>query len=120
MEFGLDPREMIEIYNQAYTEIWEECREKVDWDAANIDVTIQGGEEINISRFVLQLLEAVMTSARDAMIITLLENNRRIRCEMEESGAFMNGRETGADEVIEEEYSPVSEMDAMPEIEQEA
>ena len=86
IEIGLDPHEMIEIYNRAYAEVWEDSREKVDWDTADLRIAVNEGKEVDVSKFVLQLLEAVMTSARDAVILTLWENNRRIAQELQKQG----------------------------------
>lgn len=76
---GLSPEEMIANFNRMYQDSWERSREQIDWQAIK-------RPNADLSKWVLEVLEIVMASSRDAMTFTLVENNKRIAEQMVEQG----------------------------------
>lgn len=85
---GLEVDEMITVFNSMYAEVWERLKAKVDWSAANVSQKLTTGGEIDLTDFTLQVLEVVMTAARDSTILTLHENNTRIVEQLKAAGVL--------------------------------
>ncbi|MCD4782313.1 MAG: hypothetical protein K8T10_00630 [Candidatus Eremiobacteraeota bacterium] len=75
---GLRPEEMITLFNRMYLEVWEKTKGNVNWELANISEQINKGEEVDISRLLLEVLEVVITATRDGFVVTMYENNEKI------------------------------------------
>jgi len=73
---GLTPEEMISIFNRMYLDVWEKTRERINW------------EEQDISKLLLDVLEVVITAARDGAILTMYENNEKIYEDLTLCGFF--------------------------------
>jgi len=71
---GLTPEEMISIFNRMYLDVWEKTRDRINW------------QEPEQSRLMLQVLEVVITAARDGAILTMYENNERIYTQLAQAG----------------------------------
>ena len=82
---GLTPEEMISIFNRMYLDVWEKTRERINW------------EEQDISKLLLDVLEVVITAARDGAILTMYENNEKIYEDLRAAGVPLP--ETGSGEV---------------------
>ncbi|MGV8123997.1 MAG: hypothetical protein AB9903_10385 [Vulcanimicrobiota bacterium] len=63
---GLTPEEMISMFNRMYLDVWEKTREKINW------------EEPITQKCLMEVLEVVITAARDGAILTMYENNEKI------------------------------------------
>lgn len=75
---GLSPEEMIGIFNRMYLDVWERTRERINW------------QEPDVSKLMLEVLEVVMTAARDGAILTMYENNEKICQELKAAGVSLN------------------------------
>ena len=75
---GLPPEQLIDIFNQMYLESWEKTKSKVDWQAADISKRLQEGQDVDISDFLLRVLEVVVTAARDGAVLAIHSNNEKI------------------------------------------
>jgi len=83
---GLTPEEMISIFNRMYLDVWEKTRDKVDWEIANISKQMRDGKDVDISKFLLELMEVVITAARDGAILTMYENNEKVYYDLKAAG----------------------------------
>jgi hypothetical protein len=63
---GLTPEEMISMFNRMYLDVWEKTREKINW------------EEPITQKCLMEVLEVVITAARDGAILTMYENNEKV------------------------------------------
>ncbi len=97
---GLSAQEMIAIFNRMYLETWAATRDRVNWEAANISKQIQEGKEVDISGLLVQLIEVVIESARDGMILTLCENNEEMYEQLRQSGISLPSR-AGTEAAVE-------------------
>ena len=75
---GLSPEEMIQIFNHTYLAVWEQTREQIEWSAAKISENLAAGQAVDISPLLIELMEVVVTAARDGAIVTIQENNQKI------------------------------------------
>jgi hypothetical protein len=91
---GLTPEEMISIFNRMYLDVWEKTRDKVDWEIANISKQMREGKDVDISKFLLELMEVVITAARDGAILTMYENNEKIYYDLKNAGVKLPEPET--------------------------
>lgn len=71
---GLNPEEMISIFNAMYLDIWERNKEQINWN------------EEDKAKFFINILEVVVGAARDGAIFTMYENNERIYEQLKELG----------------------------------
>lgn len=69
---GLEPEEMITIFNRMYLDVWEKLKGKIDW------------EQKDTHRLLLEVLEVVVTAVRDGTMLALYENNERIHSDLVE------------------------------------
>ncbi|MCL5773637.1 MAG: hypothetical protein M1536_04585 [Firmicutes bacterium] len=76
---GLTPEEMISIFNRMYLDVWEKTRDRINW------------KEEDIPKLLLEVLEVVITSARDGAILTMYENNEKIYMDLKASGVKLQG-----------------------------
>ncbi|MBI3927711.1 MAG: hypothetical protein HY319_19380 [Armatimonadetes bacterium] len=83
---GLTPEEMITIFNRMYLEVWAKTRERVTWEAANISRQLAEGKDVDIAALLIELMEVVITAARDGTILTLYENNEKIYEDLKAAG----------------------------------
>lgn len=83
---GLTPEEMLSVFNRMYFEVWEEKRQQIDWEAANLSKRLAAGEEVDISAFLIRVLEVVVQAARDGTVLTLYENNHRLYEDLKRAG----------------------------------
>ena len=81
---GLTPEEMITTFNRMYLDAWERSKEGIDWQAANLSQQIADGKKVDLSNWMLEVLEIVVSASRDGMALTLTENNRRIAQQLAE------------------------------------
>ncbi|MDQ7822960.1 MAG: hypothetical protein RDV48_09225 [Candidatus Eremiobacteraeota bacterium] len=73
---GLTPEEMIYMFNRMYLDVWEKSKEKINWD-----------EDGRVSqKTLMEVLEVVITAARDGAIITMYENNEKIHHDLQQMG----------------------------------
>lgn len=79
---GLAPEEMISIFNRMYLDVWEKTRDRINW------------QEEDFPKLLLQVLEVVVTAARDGAILTMYENNERTYEQLKSAGIRLP--ETGA------------------------
>lgn len=86
MYIGLSPEEMVDIFDRMYLEVWEKTRDNVNWEAAGISKRLQEGQEVEISEFLLRLLEVVVTAARDGAILAIYHNNVRVAEDLRKIG----------------------------------
>lgn len=71
---GLTPEEMISIFNRMYLDVWEKTKDRINW------------QETDLSKLLLDVLEVVITAARDGTILTLYENNEKIYHDLKVAG----------------------------------
>jgi hypothetical protein len=69
---GLTPEEMISMFNRMYLDVWEKTREKINW------------EEPITQKCLMEVLEVVITAARDGAILTMYENNEKVYRDLKE------------------------------------
>lgn len=86
---GLTPEEMITIFNRMYLEVWGKTRERINWESANISKQLAEGKEVDISGLLVELMEVVITAARDGTILTLYENNEKIYEDLRAAGVAL-------------------------------
>lgn len=89
---GLTPEEMITIFNRMYLEVWAKTRERINWESANISKQLAEGKEVDISGLLVELMEVVITAARDGTILTLYENNEKIYEDLKAAGVEVPSR----------------------------
>lgn len=78
VRLGLSPKEMINIFNQMYLDVWEKTRDKINWESAQVSKRLAEGQEVDISELLLRVLEVVVTAARDGAILTIHYNNEKV------------------------------------------
>ncbi len=83
---GLTPEELITIFNRMYLEVWSKTKERVNWEAAQISQQIQSGKDVDIADLLVELMEVVITAARDGAILTIYENNEQIAEDLRQAG----------------------------------
>jgi hypothetical protein len=83
---GLTPEEMISIFNRMYLDVWDRTRERVNWECGRISEQISAGKEVDIGNWIVEVLEVVVTAARDGVILTLYENNEKIAEDLRQAG----------------------------------
>jgi len=71
---GLTPEEMISIFNRMYLDVWEKTRDRINW------------KETDIPKLLLEVLEVVITAARDGAILTIYENNEKLYYALKQAG----------------------------------
>jgi len=71
---GLTPEEMISIFNRMYLDVWEKTRERINW------------KETDVPKLMLEVLEVVITAARDGAILTMYENNEKVYYDLKQAG----------------------------------
>ena len=77
---GLTPEEMISIFNRMYLDVWNRTRERINWECGKISEQLSEGKNVDLGKWMVEVLEVVVTAARDGTILTLYENNEKI-CE---------------------------------------
>ncbi|MCA9796772.1 MAG: hypothetical protein KC910_33410 [Candidatus Eremiobacteraeota bacterium] len=90
---GLSPEELITIFNRMYLEVWAKTREKVDWESAKISKQIAEGKEVDIASLLVELMEVVITAARDGTILAIYENNEKVVEDLRQAGIELPARE---------------------------
>ncbi len=83
---GLSPEEMITVFNRMYLDVWERTKERVNWECGRISEQMSQGKNVDIGQWLVEVLEVVVTAARDGAILTMYENNERIYEELEKAG----------------------------------
>lgn len=83
---GLTPEEMISIFNRMYLDVWDRTRERVNWECGRISEQISAGKEVDIGNWIVEVLEVVVTAARDGVILTMYENNEKICEDLRQAG----------------------------------
>jgi hypothetical protein len=86
---GLTPEEMISIFNRMYLDVWDRTRERVNWECGRISEQISAGKEVDIGNWIVEVLEVVVTAARDGVILTLYENNEKIVEDLRQAGIHL-------------------------------
>lgn len=76
---GLTPEEMISIFNRMYLDVWEKTRDRINW------------KEEDVPKLLLEVLEVVITAARDGAILTMYENNEKIYMDLKAAGVNLQG-----------------------------
>lgn len=71
---GLTPEEMISIFNRMYLDVWEKTRDRINW------------KETDVPKLMLEVLEVVITAARDGAILTMYENNEKVYYDLKQAG----------------------------------
>lgn len=90
---GLSPEELITIFNRMYLEVWAKTREKVDWESAKISKQIAEGKDVDIASLLVELMEVVITAARDGTILAIYENNEKVVEDLRQAGIELPQRE---------------------------
>ncbi|MGE0490240.1 MAG: hypothetical protein AB7S38_13615 [Vulcanimicrobiota bacterium] len=90
---GLSPEELITIFNRMYLEVWAKTREKVDWESAKISKQLAEGKEVDIASLLVELMEVVITAARDGTILAIYENNEKVVEDLRQAGIELPQRE---------------------------
>lgn len=83
---GLTPEEMISIFNRMYLDVWNRTRERIDWECGRISEQLNEGKEVDIGKWMVEVLEVVITAARDGTILTLYENNEKLYEDLRRAG----------------------------------
>ncbi len=83
---GLSPEEMITVFNRMYLDVWERTKERVNWECGRISEQMSQGKNVDIGQWLVEVLEVVVTAARDGAILTMYENNERIYEDLEKAG----------------------------------
>lgn len=83
---GLTPEEMISIFNRMYLDVWNRTRERIDWECGRISEQLNEGKEVDIGKWMVEVLEVVITAARDGTILTLYENNEKLYDDLRRAG----------------------------------
>lgn len=76
---GLTPEEMISIFNRMYLDVWEKTRDRINW------------KEEDVPKLLLEVLEVVITAARDGAILTMYESNEKIYMDLKAAGVNLQG-----------------------------
>ena len=71
---GLTPEEMVSMFNRMYLDVWEKTKDKITWDNPMTPQTV------------MNLLEIVVTAARDGAILTMHENNQKVYMDLVQKG----------------------------------
>ena len=100
---GLTPEEMISIFNRMYLDVWNRTRERINWEMARISEQLSQGQEVDLGQWVVEVLEVVVTAARDGTILTLYENNERIAEDLRRLGVHVPEPEALPEEDDDEE-----------------
>lgn len=85
-QLGLSSEEMIQIFNHTYLSVWEQTREQVNWSMGKISEGLAAGEKVDIAPLLLELMEVVVTAARDGVIVTVQENNQKLMEDLKAAG----------------------------------
>lgn len=91
---GLTPEEMISIFNRMYLDVWNRTRERIDWECGRISEQLNEGKEVDIGKWMVEVLEVVITAARDGTILTLYENNEKLYEDLRRAGIQLGEPET--------------------------
>ncbi len=78
---GLTPEEMISIFNRMYLDVWEKTRDRINW------------KETDVPKLMLEVLEVVITAARDGAILTMYENNEKVYYDLKQAGILLGEQE---------------------------
>lgn len=71
---GLTPEEMISMFNRMYLDVWEKTKERINWEET----------DEKTHKLLMDVLEVVITAARDGVILTMYENNEKIYHDIKE------------------------------------
>ena len=99
---GLTPEEMISIFNRMYLDVWDRTRERINWEVGRISEQMAEGKEVDLGQWIVEVLEVVVTAARDGVILTLYENNERICEDLRQAGIHLPEPEALPEEIMEE------------------
>lgn len=83
---GLSPEEMITSFNRMFADAWERSKERIDWQNANISKQMAAGKKVDLSAWLVDVMEIIVSAARDSTVFTLAENNQRIAQQLQELG----------------------------------
>lgn len=97
---GLTPEEMISIFNRMYLDVWNRTRERIDWECGRISEQLNEGKEVDIGKWMVEVLEVVITAARDGTILTLYENNEKLYEDLRRAGIQLGEPELGEPEPL--------------------
>ncbi len=88
-KIGLSPEEMITVFNRMYLDAWERTKERINWESAHISEQLAQGKQVDISNWIVEVLEVVVTAARDGAVLTMIENNERIKSDLSRAGLII-------------------------------
>ncbi len=88
-KIGLSPEEMITVFNRMYLDSWERTKDRINWESANISEQLAQGKQVDISSWIVEVLEVVVTAARDGAVLTMIENNERIKSDLIQAGCII-------------------------------
>lgn len=83
---GLAPEELIAIFNSMYLDVWERMQDQVEWQSGRVTEELAAGREVDLKPLLLELMEVVITAARDATVLTVYENNEKIVEDLKQAG----------------------------------
>lgn len=86
---GLSPEEMITVFNRMYLDVWESTKQRVNWECGKISEQLSQGKKVDIGEWIVEVLEVVVTAARDGAILTMFENNERIVEDLKKVGVAL-------------------------------